>query len=439
MVGSSAACDPRLNRDSGTVQPMSGGRRPRHVAAAALVCSALVAAACSDGDDATPEPTVAPTTTQAPAPRESDGVLRIGALIPGSDTRVGTSLTDAVEAAAAAINEAGGVLGADVEVTVLDEGTTTATASAAIAELLDDGVDAIVGPASSLTTLGTLDDAVTAGIVTCSPTASAIALDDFPDDRLFFRTIASDSLQAVAIAELAEDTGESEVVIVHVDDAYGRPYAAAVVDALDDLQLDVVDTVPIGVGDDDLDDDMARVVETGAQVAIVLAAATDTARYLDALSRQDYRSFNDLILNDAVRDPAARPDIAALPAALRARLTGVAPQISERDNEGVAGAPFEPQATDCMNVIALAAMVAGSDLPSAIALQIPAVSSGGSVCVSFAECAEELALNQQIDYRGPTGITELNREGETSLARFEVFDFDDEGIDQWSRTFTVGL
>ena len=36
--------------------------------------------------------------------------------------------------------------------------------------------------------LGTLDDIVSSGTLSCSPTASALALDEFPDDGLFFRT-----------------------------------------------------------------------------------------------------------------------------------------------------------------------------------------------------------------------------------------------------------
>ena len=39
-----------------------------------------------------------------------------------------------------------------------------------------------------------------AGVVTCSPSATALALDDYPDNKLFFRTVPSDSLEMVAIA-----------------------------------------------------------------------------------------------------------------------------------------------------------------------------------------------------------------------------------------------
>ena len=398
----------------------------------------VVAVGCTTPETSTPESTVAPTTTEAPTPREIDDVLRIGALLPGGDTFVGASLESSVLDAEEAINEAGGVFGTDIVVTVRDEGTTTATASAAIASLLGDGVDAIIGPSSSLTTLGALDDAVAAEVVTCSPTATAIALDDFPDDRLFFRTIASDSLQAAALAEVAEDTGERDVAIVYLDDAYGRPYAEAVTEELRSLDLDVVASVPVAVGDDNVTDDIDLVVGSGARVAIVVGAPADAARFLDAIGRSDSRALTDVIVNDSVRDAVVRPVIVTLPTSLRTIITGVAPQITVRDEDGVSGPPFEPQVTDCMNLIALAAMEAEYDLPKLIAQQMPSISSGGSVCTSFAECADELGQNQQIDYRGPTGVTELNREGETAQARFETFEFDDTGVDTVIGTRTVG-
>jgi hypothetical protein len=88
----------------------------------------------------------------------------------------------AVETAVDRINAAGGVLDERVRLVVADEGSSTATATASIQTLLDTDVDAIIGPASSLTAMSTLDDIVSAGKVACSPTASSLALDEFPDE-----------------------------------------------------------------------------------------------------------------------------------------------------------------------------------------------------------------------------------------------------------------
>ena len=110
----------------------------------------------------------------------------------------------AVEAAIQTINRGGGVLGRAVEHEVVDEGAGTGPD-----ELLAADVDAIIGPASSNVALSQLSTIVQPGngVVTCSPMATALALDDFPDNGLFFRTAPSDSLQMAAIARQARITG----------------------------------------------------------------------------------------------------------------------------------------------------------------------------------------------------------------------------------------
>ena len=195
---------------------------------------AALAAACTDDDGTAPTSPPSTVTTTTEPQRVDDGVLRIGVLLPesGEGATIGPPLIDAAEAAVDAINVAGGVLGRPVALEIADEGSNAATARDAIASLVEQDVDAVVGPASSTIALATLDDLLTAGVLTCSPTATALALDDFPNSDLFFRTAPSDSLQAVAIAELAERTGARSAAVVHVDDPYGRGLAEATIEAL---------------------------------------------------------------------------------------------------------------------------------------------------------------------------------------------------------------
>ncbi len=190
----------------------------------ALVALTAGFVACSSDDDNLVDVTVAETTTTTTRPQVTgDGRLVIGALLPLTDPLLGEPMAEAVDIAVGRINTAGGVLDQRVQLIVADEGSSTATASASIQTLLDSDVDAVIGPASSLIALSTLDEIVSAGKVVCSPTASALALDGFPDDDLFFRTVPSDSLQARAIATAADQTGAQRVTIVFVDDSYGRP------------------------------------------------------------------------------------------------------------------------------------------------------------------------------------------------------------------------
>ena len=161
-------------------------------------------------------------------------MFTIGVITPrtGANTELGTSIRTGVQLALDDVNAAGGVNGHAVNVVQRDEGDNPAATALAVQDLIQLGADAIIGPTSSVDVLGTLRTTVRAGILSCSPTATALALDAFPSDGLFFRTIPSDSLQAAAIARTVEQTGTDNAAVVYLDDSYGRPFASAVENAL---------------------------------------------------------------------------------------------------------------------------------------------------------------------------------------------------------------
>jgi branched-chain amino acid transport system substrate-binding protein len=425
----------RVQVDSGSDRP---ARRRISAASTLALCVLVVLAACSGNNDPEPPPTIVTTTTTPPPQRVDDGALVIGVLIPAGDNTIGASLTDSFNATIADVNLAGGVLGQTVETVEADEGTTPAEAARAVEQLVVAGVDAIVGPMSSTTAIGALDQAVRAGVVTCSPTASAIILDEFPDDGLFFRTIATDTLQARAIAEQAQATGATKVAIVHLDDAYGRPYADAVERALDFASFAEVTTIPLAVGDTDLSDDVARLLDEAPQVAIVLGGGDDSAKFLEELGNRDSSGLTSIVVNDAARGATSRALITQLLRGLRERVTGVAPQVVQAADDGNAtGAPFDAQVRDCVSLISLAALQARSDAPALIASQMSSVSAGGQGCTNFADCAKLLDQSLQINYDGENGMSDLGRNGDPDRATFDVFTFGEDGTDTVIATRTV--
>ena len=409
--------------------------------AVALALTAALAA-CSPGDEIVVDETIANTTTTTmKAQVTGDGQLVIGALLPLTDTLLGEPMAAAVQTAVDRINAAGGVLGQRVRLVVTDEGSSTATATASIQTLLDSDVDAIIGPASSLVALSTLDELVAAGKVVCSPTASALALDDFPDSDLFFRTVPSDSLQARAIGAAADQTGAQRVTIVYVDDSYGRPFANAVEASLANEAIAVVGRIAFAADDDDLSDEAALLADSDTQVLVLLANGEDGTRFLEALDDDDTSRLSKIVVNDALRNPAAPQRIQGLDDELREKIIGLAPQADSGDVD----APFDPpglfaaNAFDCANLIALAAVRADSDASRDIARQIAQVSVSGSACETFAECAETFQSELQIDYNGPTGVTDLLiRTGDPSRATFDRFTFDESGRDVLQSTVIVG-
>lgn len=412
----------------------------RRFSLAVAVSLALVA--CSNGDeDVAPTTAPATTTTLAPESDFGDGRLVIGVLLPTAEPLLGTPMVEAAELAVQRINTSGGVLGRPVRVVVADEGATTGSALTAIQSLVDAGVDAIVGPGSSTIALGTLDEIVSSGIVSCSPTASALALDDFPDDGLFFRTIPSDSLQAKAIAEVADQTGALQATIVYVDDAYGRDLVSAVESSMADGAISVAKTIAFTGRDDNLSDEAEELVDSSAPVAIVLAGGDDGTRFLEALDGVDTGGLATVLVNDAFRNPTTPERIANLDPQLRRKIIGIAAQAESN----IPGEPFDPpglfatNAYDCVNLIALAAVRADSDDAGAIADEISEVSASGLACRTFDDCLSAIDDDRQIDYNGPSGLTEVGRDGETTRAVFDRFLFNVDGEDVFDRSITVGL
>ncbi len=195
----------------------------------------------------------------------------------------------------------------------------------------------------------------------CSPTASALALDAFPDGGLFFRTVPSDSLQARAIADVADQTGALQAAIVHIDDSYGQDFADSVEAAMANGSISVSARITFNDRDDDLTGEARQLLDSGAQVAIVLAGDDDGTRFLETLGELDTSALDSVVVNDAMRNPATPQRIAGLDADLRNKIVGLAPQAESADP----AAPFDPpglfaaNAYDCVNLLALAAVRAG--------------------------------------------------------------------------------
>lgn len=402
-------------------------RLGRALAVVGLVAIGVVVTACGDSaPPATETPVTVPTTT-APDSRVADGVLHIGVFLPGTGpgARLGQPMIDAVGAAVTSIDAAGGVLGRPVATTYVDEETAVG-----FGPLLQAGVDAIIGPASSRVALASLSEAVNAGVLVCTPSATALGLDDFPDQGLLFRTVGSDALQMAALARTAARTGSGSVAVVYLDDPYGRGLLDAFRTAVDNRStISIAAEIPFAADDPDLLDEAAASVTAGAGIIAVLGDADDGGRMLTALDRAILEAADEveapfIIVNDSLRD--AGDVIAGLADETRSSIIGVAPRSIIPSVDEPAGF-FATNAHDCAMLIALAAAQAGSDRPTTIADQMASVSSGGRLCSGFAECVSLMNEGLQIDYNGLSGGVDLTSTGDLSRAWFREFRFDAEG------------
>ena len=414
------------------------------------MAGSLVASACSNSDNSTTPTTittpVAPTTTMVP----DDGVLRLGVLLPltGPGADLGQSLSNGVEMAVDRVNETGGFNGRDVELVVEDEGDGSVSASRALEQLLEADVDAVIGPGSSVVALDVLVTLRRERLLTCSPSASALALDDFPDDGLFVRTVPSDSVQAGAIARAIDLTGRSSVAVLYVDDAYGLPLATALTSELDRQAASVEELVPLDLDDADYSDEAQRALDSGAQVIAVIADPTAGPRILAALLEEsDEDATTPIFVNDALRGTTLGNIVSNAPVGAADRVRGIAPR-AESDNPDFTAAYAERfpdsngylavHANECVDLIVLAATAAGSTVSAVVAEQITEVAERGQPCRTFAECAEALNAGRNIDYEGPSGILELSSDGDPVRGLYDLFAYDVDGRERIVGTVPVG-
>jgi branched-chain amino acid transport system substrate-binding protein len=400
---------------------------------AAAVATGLVAAGCSS-DAATPASTLAPTSTTTP--RQDDGVLKIGVLVPqgSANAGIGESISRAVNLAVERINVAGGYHGAPVVLIPQDESVSGGGVDPAIRRLLEANVDAIVGPASSLNALSGLREIVDAGVVSCSPTASSALLDDFPDNGLFFRTIPSDSLEAFGIAEAVDRTGASEATIAYLDDDYGQMFADNVQTSLTTKGIKTTAVFAYSPNNQSITTAAEQIGDVSTGVIVVIGDASSGPVMIDAIDTASGK-LPLFVVNDALRRPTAASQ--PFPGALATRVTGVSPIaystnpqfVAALTNEPDSPNPYAGNAYDCVNLIALAALAADSTQPTAIASMIPFVSVSGTPCVSFVACQTGIEAGSNVNYEGEGGSDTMDAKGELTSATFELFGFDQTGRD----------
>lgn len=394
--------------------------------------------ACNDsGSTSTPDSTPQVSTTVAP--QISDGVFRLGLLIPqtGSVDGSGKSLTQVATNAIDIVNAAGGILGRDIELVVRDEGSDSATALTAVDDFISESrIDALIGPMSSSIALSVLPRLVENKIGSCSPTATAVSLASFPDNELFVRTTPSDILASEAMAQLIGQTGVVETLVAYPDDPFGRAFAAEIRRSLAVQGIAIVNEVAYDTDSSDYTPVAEELTANPNSVVTLIGDSESGGRLLNSLL--DTKSANKIIVNDAL----SQVDISGntnIDSDMRQSIVGVAVDAfagTDADNNDLLP-PFAAAVVDCVNLIALAAIVSESDIAEEFMSQVPAVSRGGSGCNLFEECLALLQQSLNIDYNGVTGLLDLDPNGDPSRAQFVTFGFNDQGRSEFKERIIV--
>ena len=405
------------------------------------ICVALATifglVACTDSSS-TSTPDSTPQVSTTVTPQVSDGVFRIGLLLPqsGPGAELGEPLVQVATDAINVVNTNGGVLGRNIELVVRDEGSDSATALASVDDFISEfHIDALIGPMSSPIALSILPRLVENKVGSCSPTATAVALASFPDDGLFVRTSPSDILASEAMAQVIEQTGVIETSIAYPDDPFGRSFVAEVRRSLAVQGINISNEFAFDTTTADFTPIAEQLTSEPDTVITLIGDSESGGRLLNSLL--DTQSRNKIIVNDALAQVDLNSN-ANLDSEIRRKLVGVAVDaFAGADSSDVSLPAFSAAITDCVNLLSLAAISSKSDFAEEFMAQVPVVSRGGSGCNLFEDCLTLLEQSLNIDYNGVTGLLDLDPNGDPSRAEFITFGFDDQGHSKFDERISV--
>jgi hypothetical protein len=218
------------------------------------------------------------------------GVLKIGTLLPltGSLAYLGPPEVAGVQLAVNDINAAGGVLKSPVEIVGGDSGdTSTNIATQTVATLLQQGVNAIIGAASSDVTKTVIDTVTQAGVLQFSPANTSDSFTTYADNGLYFRTAPPDLFQGQVLADLVSQDGNQSVGVLAQNGEYGTGLAEQIVKNLDSAGLsgDSVKSVYYDPTASDFSDIVQQMVDFNPD-AIVVVGFDESAKIIKGLNEQ---------------------------------------------------------------------------------------------------------------------------------------------------------
>jgi branched-chain amino acid transport system substrate-binding protein len=418
----------------------------------------LVAAACGDDDDTEAEEEPSDTTEEeesaAPpvgeaAPTctgDSDGVLRIGGLLPstGDLAFLGPPEIAGAQLAAADINAAGGVLGQPVEYMDGDSGDGDPDiANPTVDGHLAAGADAILGAAASGVSLNVIDKITGACKIHFSPANTSPEFTDYDDGDLYFRTSPSDVLQGRVLADLVIEEGSSSVALLARQDSYGEGLLEFTKQGLEEQGAEIVVERVYDPEAQTFSAEVDEVISADPD-ALVMIGFIESAVIVNDLFEGGFTPDEKSIYlvdgnignawGEEFSEPGALVGIrGTLPSAeltedFQARLDG---QWQQSAGEALTDYSYGPETYDATVILALATEVAGSDDPAQIAANINGVTRDGEKCTTFEECKQLVTDGEDIDYDGPSGPQDFSQPGEPTAASFAILAYgEDNQIDE---------
>lgn len=352
-------------------------------------------------------------------PKEQQDGIQIGSVSSITGDYATGSVLEAIHVAVDTMNSAGGVLDQQIVLNSGDDHSDEGRTAEAAETLMNDGVTAIIGSATSTGTLNMAAIAAPAEVVVISGDATSPDLTTFADDGYLFRTIPSDAVQGALLAQRARASGYATAAIIHVPGSYGAGMGDTFQAEFESDGGVVSANVEYVEGKPDYNDVLGEALADTPDVVLLAGYVVDSAQII-----KDYNtSFADRGAAWLFNDSLVTTDFIDLvgQGGFSFAHEGTAPTA-----EGPSFAAFQalwPEAPysifhtnnfDAAFLIGLAIEQAGSTDGPAIRDALPLVSSGGTPFGpdAFGAAVDAIRAGEDIDYVGASGEVDFDDNGD---------------------------
>lgn len=352
--------------------------------------------------------------------------LKLGALMPmtGGLQAYGETSLNGIKLAVDQINAAGGVNGGQVELIVGDTQTTPQAGVSAAQKLVNvDKVSALVGALSSGVSIPVAQTVSSKqGVPQVSGASTAPDITNLDDGDFMFRTVPTDAVQGVGLAELTIAAGIKDVAVVYLNNDYGKGLAEAFTSAYEAKGGKVTASVAYEEKQASYRGELSKAAGGGSAHMVQIAYPEDGIPMIKQALEGGY--FQKFIFTDGMKAQEMVDNIGAqyLEGAYGTtpESAGEAAKIYRAAFEAKFGPtekPYSDTAYDATMILALAAVKAGSNDSKAIrdAMRDVANAPGEKVLPGeFAKAVELLKAGKDIDYVGASGPVDFDAAGDVS-------------------------
>ncbi len=367
--------------------------------------------------------------------------LKIGTALPqtGNLAFLGPPEEAGVAFAVSDINAATADTGLTLDVVYGDSGDTDNKAyETEIPRLLGEDVSAILGAASSGTSLQFIDQVVGAGVIQFSPANTSDAFSTYDDNGLYFRTAPSDVLQGEVLGNLIAEDGVQTLGLIVLNDSYGTGLAKYVTEAFEAAGGEVVAAPTYNTGDTIFTTQISEVL-AAAPDAVALITFDEVSTILPGLFGQvdpsklyfvdgNLKNFGDAFPEGSLT--GSKGTLPGLSIDAIGDFTGALDEfLAAEGTDPLEDYSYAAESYDATVLIALGALAAGSTDGVEIAAKLQEVSGGsgdGEKCSTYADCAAIIVGGGVADYDGISGPITFDEVGDPTEASVGIYVYGDD-------------